>query len=165
MTALFLALILVFIPCLVGAQEAAPGAPAASSITEPGAPAAQTADSLVSSTLGQDISTQSYYELVAWCQELGLSDTGSRSDLQTRLAQHFKVSLPSGEAAAKRTVTVRSARESEYFTVPDVDEKYVLLRGDVIIEVRDETNATLQVIKAATVTYNQTRKTVSAEGT
>lgn len=164
MTALFLALILVFIPCLVGAQEAAPGAPAASSITEPGAPAAQTADSLVSSTLGQDISTQSYYELVAWCQELGLSDTGSRSDLQTRLAQHFKVSLPSGEAAAKRTVTVRSARESEYFTVPDVDEKYVLLRGDVIIEVRDETNATLQVIKAATVTYNQTRKTVSAEG-
>src|SRR5208283_870578 len=164
MTALFLALILVFIPCLVGAQEAAQTAPAASSASEPGTPAAQTADSLVSSTMGQDISTQSYYELVAWCQELGLADTGSRSDLQTRLAQHFKVSLPSAGAAAKRTVTVRSARESEYYTVPDVDEKYILLRGDVIIEVRDETNATLQVIKAATVTYNQTKKTVSAEG-
>ena len=164
MTALLLALILVLIPCLVGAQEAAPAGPATSSATEPGTPAAQTADSLVSSTMGQDISTQSYYELVAWCQELGLPDTGSRSDLQTRLAQHFKVSLPSAGVAAKRTVTVRSARESEYYTVPDVEEKYVLLRGDVVIEVRDETNATLQVIKAATVTYNQTKKTVSAEG-
>ena len=165
MTALFLALILVFIPCLVGAQESAPPAPAESSVAGPGTPSAQTtAESLVSSTLGQDIATDSYYELVAWCQELGLSDTGSRNDLQTRLAQHFKVSLPAAEAAAKRTVTVRSARESEYYTDPDVNEKYVLLRGDVVIEVRDETNATLQVIKAATVTYNQTKKTVSAEG-
>jgi len=165
MTALFLALILVFIPCLVGAQESAPPAPAESPVAGPGTPSAQTtAESLVSSTLGQDIATDSYYELVAWCQELGLSDTGSRNDLQTRLAQHFKVSLPAAEAAAKRTVTVRSARESEYYTDPDVNEKYVLLRGDVVIEVRDETNATLQVIKAATVTYNQTKKTVSAEG-
>ncbi len=164
MTALVLALILVFIPCLVGAQESVPSAPAASPAAGPGTPSAQTAESLVSSTLGQDISTDSYYELVAWCQELGLPDTGSRADLQARLAQHFKVSLPAAGAAAKRTITVRSARESEYYTVPDVNEKYVLLRGDVVIEVRDETNATLQVIKAATVTYNQTRKTVSAEG-
>ncbi len=164
MTRFFLALILVFIPCLVSAQQSTAASPPAAPAAAPGTPTAQTADSLVSSTLGQDLSTDSYYELVAWCQELGLADTGSRSDLQARLAQHFKVSLPPAEATSKRTITVRSARESEYYTVPDVEEKYVLLRGDVTVEVRDETNATLQVIKAATVTYNQTRKTVSAEG-
>lgn len=157
MTALLLAFCLVFIPCLADARET--GAPPAA------APApAPTAEDLVLSSLGQDIATASYYELVAWCQELGLDDAGSRSDLQTRLAQHFKVPLPAVQAAAKRTVTVRSARESEYYTLPDVGEKYVILRGDVVLEVRDETNATVQVIKAATVTYNQTRKTVSAEG-
>ena len=50
-------------------------------------------------TLAQDISTASYYELVAWCDQLGLDDSGSRKDLQARLAAHFYVTLPTRPVA------------------------------------------------------------------
>jgi hypothetical protein len=142
----------------------APGAPTETKPAPTETKPAPTADSLVTDSLGQDIATDSYYELVAWCQEIGLDDSGSRQALQARLAQHFKVTLPAAEPAAARTVTVKSARESEYYTITDVNEKYVVLRGDVALEVKDEKEGTLQVIKAATVTYNQTRRTVSAQG-
>ena len=118
----------------------------------------------MSDTLGADIATASYYELVTWCHNLGLDDAGSRKDLQNRLADHYKVTLPLEAIRGKRTVTVRSARESQYFTQTDVNEKYVILRGGVDIEVRDEQNGSVQEIKADNVTYNQTRHTISAEG-
>ena len=123
-----------------------------------------TAEEMVANTLAEDIATASYYELVTWCDQLGLDDSGSRSDLQARLAAHYKVTLPQAAAPGKRIVTVRSARQSEYFTQKDSDEKYVLLRGDVVVEVRDTKDDTLQVIKAASLTFNQTRRTMSAVG-
>ena len=93
-----------------------------------------------------------------------MDDSGSRRELQDRLAKHFKVTLPTVTAQGNRIIIVRSARESEYYTAPGVEEKYVRLRGDVVLEVHDEKAGTLQVIKAASVTYNQTRRSVSAEG-
>jgi lipopolysaccharide assembly outer membrane protein LptD (OstA) len=154
MIAFLLALLISCAPAPATAQTAPP---------QP-QPAQGSPDEAAASTLSQDISTAGYYELVAWCQQLGLDDAGSRHDLQQRLANHFAVSLPAVTAAPKRTITVRGARESEYYTQSDVNEKYVLLRGDVNIEVRDEKDGTLQAIKADTVTYNQTRGKVSAQG-
>ena len=58
---------------------------------------------------------------------------------------------------------MRSARQSEYFTQSESGEKYVLLRGDVVVEVKDQ-DGTLQVIKAGSLTFNQTRRTMSAVG-
>ncbi len=130
----------------------------------PPAPPTRSASDLLSSSLPKDISTASYYELASWCDELGLDDSGSRKDLQARLAKHFSVTLPEAAAPGKRAVTVRSARQSEYFTQSDSGEKYVLLRGDVVIEVRDTSDGTLQVIKAASLTFNQSRRTISAVG-
>jgi hypothetical protein len=118
----------------------------------------------VSQTLGEDIASASYYELVTWCRNLGLDDSGSRKDLQNRLADHYKVKLPLEAIRGKRVVTVKSARESTYYTLPDVNEKYVVLRGGVDIEVQDEEKGSVQEIKAESVTYNQTRHTISAEG-
>ncbi len=172
MIAILLALLLVSGPAPAAArpadQQSPPGVPAAQ--PSQASPATQdqkappSAQDQAASTLAQDISTASYYELVAWCQQLGLDDSGSRHDLQARLAKNFGVSLPAVTATPKRTITVRSARESEYYTQTDSKEKYVMLRGDVVIEVRDEKDGTLQAIKADTVTYNQTRSKVSAQG-
>ena len=172
MIAALLALILLSVSPQVSAQDAGAPAPptttpsseSPAAATPSATKAAPTAQDLLSATLAKDINTASYYELVAWCEQLGLDDSGSRKDLQARLARHFSVTLPEAPAPAKRSVTVRSARQSEYFTQSDTGEKYVLLRGDVIVEVKDQSDGTLQVIKAASLTFNQTRRTMSAVG-
>ena len=171
MIAFLLALLLLAAPAPAAARPSDDGAPLAAgalpSAANPAAAApagAASPQDQAAATLAQDIATASYYELVTWCRQLGLDDAGSRHDLQQRLAGNLKVSLPAVAAAPKRTITVRSARESEYYTLKEADEKYVLLRGDVLIEVRDEKDGTLQSIKADSVTYNQTRGKVSAKG-
>ncbi len=170
MIAFLLALLLLSSPAPASARPldegatAAPRPAAAGAAAAPAPAAAESPQDQAAATLAQDVATASYYELVTWCRELGLDDSGSRRDLQQRLAEHLKVSLPAVAATPKRTITVRSARESEYSTLKEADEKYVFLRGDVLIEVRDEKDGTLQSIKADSVTYNQTRGKVSAQG-
>ncbi|HET6449778.1 MAG TPA: hypothetical protein VFI08_00650, partial [Spirochaetia bacterium] len=185
MIAALVALILVAVSPSASAQSAAasefrvpaapsaavPGAASASAVAQefaappaPAGKAAPTAQAMVADTTARDISTASYYELVTWCRQLGLDDSGSRSDLQNRLASHYKVTLPAVPAPGRRSVTVRSARQSEYFTQADTGEKYVILRGDVVVEVKDNKDGTLQSIKAASLTFNQTRRTMSAVG-
>ncbi len=119
---------------------------------------------MVSDTTARDISTASYYELYTWCEQLGLDTSGSRKELQARLAGFYKVTLPEPAAPGRRSITVRSARQSEYYTQKETGEKYVVLRGDVVVEVKDTKDDTLQVIKAASLTFNQTRRTMSAVG-
>ncbi|MGA2641200.1 MAG: hypothetical protein ABSG21_09895, partial [Spirochaetia bacterium] len=168
MIAAVLALLLLAAAPQATAQDAGAPAPPAATPAAPGTTpetkAAPTAQELLAGTLAKDISTASYYELVTWCEQLGLDDSGSRKDLQARLARHFSVTLPEAVVPGKRSVTVRSARQSEYFTQSDSGEKYVLLRGDVIVEVKDQSDGTVQVIKAASLTFNQTRRTMSAVG-
>ncbi len=174
MIRVLLALLLALNTASLGAQEgSASPAPAGTAegpaaATAPEAPPPEetpkTADELVSSTLARDIATASYYELTAWCLQLGLDDAGSRTDLQARLAAHYGVTLPAPPTAEGKTVTIRSAREASYTTDERAGEKYLSLRGDVVLEVKDEANGTLQEIKAASLTYNQTRRKVSAVG-
>jgi hypothetical protein len=173
MIAVMLALLLFVAPGALAADDgtvssggsASTGAPPGASAGAAAAPAPEkTADELVTSTLAQDIATASYYELAAWCLQLGLDDAGSRADLQARLAKHYGVTLPPPPAAQGKTVTIRSAREAAYTTEESSKEKYLTLRGDVVLEVKDDKNGTLQVIQAASLTYNQTRRTVSALG-
>jgi hypothetical protein len=84
---------LLFIMCtqlFVFPQES--GAPAAGS-TEPAKEKKDT-KTLLRDTLGLDIDTASYFELVAWCRTLGLEDTGGRAELQQRLRAHFRNIFP-----------------------------------------------------------------------
>ena len=101
---------------------------------------------------------------MSWCDRLGLDDSGSRKDLQARLADHYKVKLPLEAIKGQRVISVKSARESQYYTLPEVNEKYVVLRGGVDIEIRDQTHGSVEEVKADNVTYNQTRHTMSAQG-
>ncbi len=169
MIAALLALLFLLSAGTAGAQQAAQS-PAPAAAATPAAPAAppvapKTSDELLSSSLPQDIATASYYELVAWCLQLGLDDAGARPDLQARLAAHFGMALPpSAPKAGVKTVTIKSARESAYRTDDASKEKYLELRGDVVLEIKDTGNDSTQVINAASITYNQTRRTVSAVG-
>ena len=156
-----------------GLPPAAPKAPAGTAPAE--APAAA-ADDLLQRTRSLDIRTASYYELLAWCRQLGLADTGGRAELQRRLLDHY--GLPAEESGAAegeaegaadggaedggRNLQIESARESEYFTLEQTDESYVVLRGGVRILLRE--GEALHTIQAERVTLNQTENLLTAEG-
>ena len=136
------------------AQEAPPGP----------ADAARSAADLVAGTLAQDIDTASFYELTAWCRSLGLAESGSRRELQERLRNHYGLPATGEPPAPGRTVTVRSARSAEYFTVEQADETYLVLSGDVVVELRDAEAGATHTIRAGRLTFNQARRTLSAGG-
>ncbi len=161
MTARFCVIFIVLASTVVPAQDRR--GDAASSPKAPSAPS-PTAEGLVSSTLARDIATASYYELAAWCQELGLSDSGSRRDLQARLYLYFKVPVETETAKKGKTISVRSAKESEYFTVSEMNEKYVVLRGEVVVVIADADSGSVQEIHTQNLTFNQTLNLVTAVG-
>ena len=134
-------------------------------------PASGTADSqerdLVQETLVQDIETAGYYELLSRCRELGLDDTGGRAELKSRLFSYYNVEPAEKpeeeeEAAPKKRLEIKSARKMEYFTIQEVDEDYIIVQGDVVIEVQDgESN---HQISAQRIIINQTENILTAEG-
>ena len=83
----------------VAAQAAAESVSDAASGADTEAPA-QTEDaqpdefaeeeSLLSETLKKDIESASYYELQNWCMRLRLQDTGSASELRSRLTEYYQ---------------------------------------------------------------------------
>jgi hypothetical protein len=124
----------------------------------------EAAADLIEETLGSDIDTASYYELVAWCRDLGLNDAGTRQALQKRLYDYYKISPPEEVQAdgKKRLLEIKSAKETQYFTIEEIDENYVLLLGDVLVEIQEE-DATHR-IRAHQILLNQTENILSAEG-
>jgi lipopolysaccharide assembly outer membrane protein LptD (OstA) len=150
------------------AQEQPPPEPATVPASEPAQqeqPGAAGAEDLVRATLGEDIDTASYYELIAWCREMGLADTGSSQDLRARLYAHYGLQPAPGKAAetaARRVLEIKSARATEYFTVEPIDENNVLLQGDVLVELREQD--VVHRIKAQKVVLNQSANLLTAEG-
>jgi lipopolysaccharide assembly outer membrane protein LptD (OstA) len=119
---------------------------------------------LIRETLAEDIETASYYELAAWCRELGLEDAGTRQVLQQRLYAYYQIpgAAPPVEGGKKRLLEIKSAKETQYFTVEEIDEDYVLLLGDVLVELQEE-EATHR-IRAHRILLNQTENILTAEG-
>lgn len=122
---------------------------------------------LIEKTIAEDINTATYYELALWCSQLGLDDSGDLNKLKTRLFDFYTISQQGRKEGVKedvkKKIEIKSARRSEYFTIEEVDENYLLLEGDVLIEVYDyEENVTHQ-IKAHRIIFNQTEKVLTAE--
>ncbi|MDR2444344.1 MAG: hypothetical protein LBD44_00195, partial [Spirochaetaceae bacterium] len=110
-----------------------------------------------------EIKTSTLFELAEWSRELGLSEGGGRDELANRLRDHFGLPRPNGSAApGQKTVTIESARTTEYFTVEAVDEEYARLSGGVKLNLSE--GEARHSIKAWEIIYNRTRNIISATG-
>lgn len=131
--------------------------------------------------LEMDITTSNLSELASWCRRLGLSDGGSREELQNRLREYYGIPRPkSGEGVTKqqspgsekpegteksssqRTIVIESAEQSEFFTLDVVNEEYARLRGKVQITIKE--GDTSYTLSAEELLYNKTRNQLSARG-
>jgi hypothetical protein len=119
--------------------------------------------------LEQDITTSSLLELADWCRALGLSESGSKEELAGRLRSHYRIEAAvrvsagtAGESKPPLSITIDSARITEYFTLEAVNEEYVRLKGGVSVSLKD--GETVHILKAEEILYNRTRNLMSASG-
>ncbi|HEC61889.1 MAG TPA: LPS-assembly protein LptD, partial [bacterium] len=118
---------------------------------------------LIQETLVQDIDTAGYYELLSWCRELDLEDSGGRKDLQQRLYRYFEIDSSSmTQEVPEKRLEIKSARVTEYFTMEEIDEQYILLQGDVLVELLE--GDTVHEISAQRILLNQTENILTAVG-
>ena len=111
-----------------------------------------------------DIGTSRLDDLADWCRRLGLSDAGTREELAARLRDFYGITAPGtgSKAEASRTITIESARSTEYFTLEAVHESYARLSGMVVITLKD--GETVHRLKADEVLFNRTRNILNAKG-
>ena len=125
----------------------------------------ETKASLYLQTLAQDIDSADYYELLSWCQRLDLDDAGDRAALQARLFSHYGVTLqPEPPATPQKRIVIQSASHSEYFTIEEIEEDYIVLRGDVVIEFIDDEKEVVHKVRAQHISINQTQGVLTASG-
>jgi len=117
---------------------------------------------LLETTLAKDIDTAGYYELVAWCRDLGLDDSGGRRELQARLYAYYWITPSAEKPPEGRVLEILQAGGSEYFTLEGIEENYILLEGDVLVEFQEEDS--VHSIRAERIILNQTEDILTAEG-
>jgi hypothetical protein len=89
------------------------------------------------------------------------ADGGSAGESDEETAAAGSAKGASG-GAGNLTVTIQSARITEYFTLETVNEEYVRLKGNVSVSLRDG-DAT-HTLSADEILYNRSRKLMSASG-
>jgi hypothetical protein len=117
---------------------------------------------LLETTLAKDIDTAGYYELVAWCRDLGLDDSGGRRELQARLYAFYRITPSVEQVPEGRILEILQAGGSEYFTLEGIEENYILLEGDVLVEFQEDDS--VHSIRAERIILNQTEDILTAEG-
>jgi lipopolysaccharide assembly outer membrane protein LptD (OstA) len=114
------------------------------------------------------LKTATFYELVARCEELGLSIKGTRKQLESRLIEHFQLKEESTDAeedaGTETKITIESARRSEYFTIEDVPNTYIRLNGGVVLQMNDMEKKVIHKIKADEIVFNETENNLTATG-
>jgi lipopolysaccharide assembly outer membrane protein LptD (OstA) len=125
-----------------------------------------------SGILERDIETATVEELSDWCRSLGLSVDGGKDALADRLREFYKLEKPvvvnvepedkKEEKKEPLTITIESAKTTEYFTVESVNEEYVRIKGGVTITLKD--GDTLHRISADEILYNKTKEMMTASG-
>ena len=123
--------------------------------------------SLYEKTLIRDIETASYYELLAWSESLDLSAQGSADSLRSRLFDFYSLQ-PSSEKKLNENVSVisvKSASSTDYFTVEEVDQQMIVLKGGVEVEMEEQGARTRRhIIRAEELVFNQAEQTITARG-
>ena len=122
---------------------------------------------LLVKTLDLDIQSSTYYELLAWCQRLNLSNRGGRDELQRRIYAHYGLTpkLQQSEAEDKpRELTIESSDRTDYFELEETNEKYLQFLGNVSLIMEDKKNDSIHRIQADRIIYNETANSLTAEG-
>lgn len=143
----------------------APVANAQDSSTQDADPSEATQESLFERTLGQDIATAGFYELVAWLESLGLSTLGDRGELAGRLYEHYQIRPEGGDASASEPrIIVDAAERSRYFTIEQTEERYIRLSGGATVRLNDPDQDVVHHLTADEIVFNQEKNEVSATG-
>jgi len=122
---------------------------------------------LYEKTLINDIETAGYYELVAWCRTLGLSDQGDSGGLRKKLFEFYKLNSQSKKKLNENVsvITVRSAYNTDYFTIGENDQQMITLRGNVEVEMEEKgPNPRRHIIMADELIFNQSEQIITARG-
>jgi len=110
-----------------------------------------------------EIKTSTLPELAFWCRSLGLSESGTRTELSRRIREYYElpnpVIIPDPN---KKIITIESAHVTEYFKVDVIDEEYARLSGGVRLSLVDD--ETTHTISADEILFNRTRNILTAEG-
>ena len=125
-------------------------------------------ETLLEKTIISDINTADYYDLVSWCRYLGIDETGSKQQLKIRLADHYSKELPpedeEDQTGKGKYLSIESAERTEYFTIEKIDEKYIKISGDVILEMKDADKDVSHIIRTDRILFNQDENIITATG-
>ena len=111
--------------------------------------------------INMELRTSTLSELAVWCRTLGLSESGTREELSSRIRGHFRLS-ETASAENKKIITIESAQTSEYFSIDTIGEEYARLKGDVRISLKD--GEKIHKISANEMLFNRTRNNITSSG-
>lgn len=120
--------------------------------------------SLYEKTLVKDLETAGYYELVAWLCSLDLPAQGSIESLRKALYSFYNISPESKESPSGSIITIKSAKDTDYFTIEEKGQDMVRLQGDVIVEMEESDSNRRHIIKADELIFNQSEQSITARG-
>ncbi len=120
----------------------------------------------IQETLLLDIESSNYYDLVIWTNKLGIESTGNVEELRGKLYTYYDISpnIQNKQIENSRSIIIESARELNYIKDVSIDQNYIILHGEVILEMIDPENNTSHKINADKIVFNQSEKTISAFG-
>jgi len=123
-------------------------------------------DVLLNDALVLDIGTSNFNDLVIWSNKLGISSNGSIDDLRSKLYAYYKIppEIKNDSKKNGRSIIIQSAKELNYLTNTKIDQNYIILKGEVLLEMIDSNTKTSHKIKADKIVFNQSEKTISAFG-
>lgn len=132
-------------------------------------------DSLFGRFVDAEIKRSSIDSLRSWAESLGIVSTGSKEELTARLRGHYSKVLVSGPVTpstgqastspgATRTITIRNAGNAAYFTLEDINQKFIRLQGGVRLEIVDGDSKTSHDIRADEIIISQDDDFMTARG-
>ncbi|MBN2050921.1 MAG: hypothetical protein JW760_10785, partial [Spirochaetales bacterium] len=124
------------------------------------------ADDILEKTLPLDIKTSNYYELVAWCERLGIESSGTRKELESKLLAFYNIDIEDrqNEPEGESRITIQSAAGLDYFTLDVMEESYIRLSGGVVLVLEDKKEEGTHEIKADSIVFNQDQHSLTASG-
>ena len=151
-------------PAATSGSESPP-APSKSNTPKTATPA-ESATALLALSVPKDINTANFYQLAAWLKQLGLSTQGTRTELMTRLYDHYGLKPPVEEPPqnAQQIITIEAANQSNYFRIEQPNQRYLRLSGGVSLRLVDKKTGDVHQIKADEIVFNQTEDLLTARG-